>query len=168
MENLQAISFFLYPCCFALSLACFIVAYSLWTFAALFATAVSLLFAVAVTAILVPIVIMTNLLLYFVAFSNSELTYIFFGQPGCYFMMTCTGVWMEDIPQFLIQLAYSIMMIQFNHKVSGVQIASFTFTFWHFGYSTALKYIKKDQNPPSLVQKISEGSFEVSSGLISV
>ena len=168
MENLQSIFFFLYPCCFALSFACFLAAYLLWSFAALFATAVSLLFAVAVTAILVPVTVMTNLLLYLVAFSNSELTYIFFGQPGCYFMMTCTGVWMEDVPQFLIQLAYSIMMIQFNHKISGVQIASFTFTFWHFGYSTALKYIKKDHNPPSLVQKISEGSFEVSSGLISV
>ena len=168
MANLQAIFFFLYPCCFALSLTCFTVAYFLWTAAAAIASVLSLLFAAAVTSILVPITIVTNLFLYFMAFSNSELTYIFFGQPGYYFIMTCSGVWIEDIPQFLIQLAYSIMMIQFNHKVSVVQIASFTFTFWHFGYATALKYIKNDENPPSIVQTISEKAIEVSANIIQV
>ena len=93
----------------------------------------------------IALYIFINLLMYLIVLSNTELAYIMFGKPENYFKMTCMGVWIEDIPQFLLQLSYCIMMIQFNHKVSNIQIASLIITFWHFGFSTTLKYMKREE-----------------------
>ena len=63
--------------------------------------------------------------------------------------MTSAGVYVEDIPQFIIQLSYSVIMsVKFKQVVSPFQWISFALTFWHFGFSGSWKYITFGEPPP--------------------
>ena len=88
-------------------------------------------------------------LLYITALSNSELCYLFYGDPEFFTLMTSAGVYVEDIPQFIIQLSYSVIMsVKFKQVVSPFQWISFALTFWHFGFSGSWKYITFGEPPP--------------------
>merc|ERR1711871_842454 len=88
-------------------------------------------------------------LLFMIALSNSELCYLFYGDPEFFTLMTSAGVYLEDVPQFIIQVLYSIVMsLKFKQHVSAFQWISFALTFWHFGFSASYKYATFGEPPP--------------------
>lgn len=92
----------------------------------------------------------TNVVWYGVVFSNSEMTYLVFDHNPIYYdVITEAGMLVEDVPQFLIQLIYSLhMYTRFGHSVSSVQIASFAFTFWRFMFTVTHKYMMRNKGRP--------------------
>ena len=80
-----------------------------------------------ITLFLVIFVAVVNTVWYGIVFSNSELTYLVFNHnPKYYDIISEAGMWVEDVPQFIIQLAYSIYMYKtFGYNISNVQIGTY-------------------------------------------
>ena len=76
--------------------------------------------------------------------TNSELLYEFYGRTEYQFATTAAGLLVEDIPQFFLQTAYSVIMkIKYNASLSNVQIASFVISIWHLSMSLFLKLMTR-------------------------
>lgn len=130
--------------------ATFILLVRILLFAALIAVCATTLF-LSVTMLLLFLAVI-NTVWYGIVFSNSELAYLLFNHhPKYYGVITEAGMWIEDIPQFVIQLTYSLYMYRvYHYSVSSVQIASFVFTFWRFMFTMAYKFMtRNDQRPPA-------------------
>ena len=80
-----------------------------------------------ITLFLVIFVAVVNTVWYGIVFSNSELTYLVFNHnPKYYDIISEAGMWVEDVPQFIIQLAYSLYMYKtFGYNISNVQIGTY-------------------------------------------
>ena len=88
-----------------------------------------------------PIFIISNLVLFLSAMSNSELTFILFGTKENKFPMTVIGLLVDDIPQLILQIAYAIVENRkYYQKISPIQIASFTFSSLRLFFVSYKKY----------------------------
>jgi hypothetical protein len=98
------------------------------------------------------ITVITNLGIFFSAASNSELVFHFYGQKGLYRIITMGGMFLEDVPQLLIQISYAIIAkLRYNQQVTGLQILSFAFSSWRLGYGFVLKACQKEEKDPAPV-----------------
>ena len=104
------------------------------------------------SAVFVLVLAVINTVWYGVVFSNSELTYLLFNHNPIYYeLITESGMWVEDVPQFTIQLTYSLYMYKvYGYSLTTVQIVSFAFTFWRFMFTMAYKFMMRNKaRPPS-------------------
>lgn len=102
--------------------------------------------------VIVLVLAVINTVWYGVVFSNSELTYLLFNHnPKYYEVITESGMWVEDVPQFTIQLTYSLYMHKvYGYSLTTVQIVSFVFTFWRFMFTMSYKFMMRNKaRPPS-------------------
>lgn len=58
---------------------------------------------------LFSLVVISDLVLFLSAMSNSELNFTLFGKKENKFPMTLIGLLVDDIPQFILQVAYAIV-----------------------------------------------------------
>ena len=113
---------------------------------------IRLLLFTAFASAFVLVLVVINTVWYGVVFSNSELTYLLFNHnPKYYELITESGMWVEDVPQFTIQLTYSLYMYKvYGYSLTTVQIVSFAFTFWRFMFTMAYKFMMRNKaRPPS-------------------
>lgn len=145
-KSLQAFFFFLYPCHLLLSSILFIIIVPLYIgFIILVDAVITLSYIVGII-----VIVASNVLWYTIICSSSELTYMCYGIPQAYNMVTLAGTYVETIPQFVCQVVYSIVMqMKFGYTVSTIQWLSFAFTAWHFGYSTMYKHMNRNNRKPS-------------------
>lgn len=98
---------------------------------------------------LFPVHCLVQLGMYLLVLTNSELCYMFYGKPEYFTLMTSAGIYIEDIPQFALQLAYAIITsAKYGQEISVYQWLSFALTFWHFGFSASYKWITFNKPPP--------------------
>ena len=89
----------------------------------------------------VSLFIISNLVLFLSAMSNSELNFTLFGKKENKFPMTFTGLLVDDIPQLILQIAYAIVENRkYYQKISPIQIASFTFILLRLFFVSYKKY----------------------------
>ena len=102
------------------------------------------------SAVVVLVLAAINTVWFGVVFSNSELTYLLFNHnPKYYEVITESGMWVEDVPQFIIQLTYSLYMHDvYGYSLTTVQIVSFVFTFWRFMFTMSYKFMMRNQARP--------------------
>jgi hypothetical protein len=92
-------------------------------------------------AFFVSLFIISNLVLFLSAMSNSELNFALFGKKENKFPMTFTGLLVDDIPQLILQIAYAIVENRkYYQKISPIQIASFTFSSLRLFFVSYKKY----------------------------
>ena len=145
-QVLQSMFFFLYPLHLLVNYLFIVVMFAVWC----------LNKALNVFYCVLGIVLqkLASFILFMIALSNSELCYLFYGDPEFFTLMTSAGVYIEDIPQFIIQVCYSIVMsVKFKQSVSVFQWISFALTFWHFGFSASYKYVTFGEPPPPPFQE---------------
>ncbi len=99
-----------------------------------------------------------NIAIPLVALSNSELNYLYYldkNRPfNEYFWMSSVGVFVEDLPQLILQLVYSIMSTQiFGQKVKVIQWVSIGFSIWKLTTCLLLKYLIRDKTTPAWMEK---------------
>jgi hypothetical protein len=86
-------------------------------------------------------VVIPNLVLFLSAISNSELNFILYGKKENKFPMTLIGLLVDDIPQFILQVAYAIVENRkYYQTLSPIQIASFVFTLLRLFFVSYKKY----------------------------
>jgi len=116
------------------------------------------------------VIFVINALWYGIVFSNSETTYLLLNHhPKYYDVITMTGMCVEDIPQLCIQITYSIhMKYKFGYSLTGIQIASFTFTGWRLMFTIAHKYMMRHRRPspvtdtPGVMVELAESAISLS------
>lgn len=86
--------------------------------------------------------VISNLVLFFSAISNSELNFTLYGKKENKYPMTLIGLLADDVPQLILQVAYVIVEYRkYNQSIAPIQIASFLFMFLRLTYVIYRKYI---------------------------
>ena len=76
------------------------------------------------------VAVISNLVLFLSALSNSELNFTLYGKKQNKYPMTLAGLVYDDIPQLIVQVAYVIVEYRkYNETITPIQIASFLFMF---------------------------------------
>ncbi len=122
------------------------------------------------SAVSVLVLAAINTVWYGVIFSNSELTYLLFNHnPKYYEVITETGMWVEDVPQFIIQLTYSLYMHDvYGYSLTTVQILSFVFTFWRFMFTVSYKFMIRNQRARAPASQFAFEFVDAASSVASV
>jgi len=105
-------------------------------------------------------IVISNLVLFITALSNSELNYTLFGKEENKFCMTLIGLIADDVPQLVVQVTYAaIAFTKYHHSTTSIQIASFVFTAWKLTFVVYRKHLDKD---------LSEGVYDAVDKTVSV
>jgi hypothetical protein len=118
---------------------------------------------VAVNSMFVIFLGLINVCFLFSTLSNAELVYKYHiaqrlteekegnQRKQFYYRCTVSGVVLEDIPQFIIQVSYaSRASVLFRQSLSPVQWISFAFTFWRIWIACALKWMGQQDEAPAV------------------
>lgn len=91
--------------------------------------------------------VISNLVMFITALSNSELNYTLFGKEENEYYITVIGLVADDGPQLVVQAIYAVIAFtKYHHLTTSTQIASFAFTAWKLTFVVYRKYLDKKQN----------------------
>ena len=111
-----------------------------------------------------------NVAIPFAALTNSELNYVYYLHKNDrsfneYFLMNSIDVFVEDLPQLILQMTYAIILTKiYSQKASVIQWISIGLSIWKLTANLLLNYFGREKKTPDWMEKVDNSKSVVDAG----